>query len=574
MIFLDTRTLVLSTALAYLSLAAARLASRGAYRSVPGHSAWMLSDALIGVGAVFLALRGGPIPLSASLVGSYVFVIGGAELRYRGVRQFCGLAPPPLVSLLPYLIVLTTRLLPSPRMRAELFDLTMVYVGARTAWVLLQHRAVGLFSELRVLAVVAGLTAVGSLAQALILMAQPMVGNMFWADQWFLVAMACLSIVWSFLSLGLASDWIEARRVAALEAQRKSDERFRVLLEESPIPTAVLTAEGAFEQVNRKFVESTGFTLDDVPDEEHWWALACPDLDRRSEARSVWHDVVQLAEANAPERPHGEIVVDFRNASSRTLELHARRVDDRLLMMLVDVTELRGAVRAREKMVAEVSHDLKAPLAAITMVARVFAQTAPDANLASLANSIGRSASNMDRLIRHLLQAAILESGRLRLELVKTDVAELIKSVVEAVAPLATKRSIHIVCDVAPVSALCDGEGLTRVLTNLIENAIKYTEEGMITVRAEQTAGETLISVADTGHGIAPETLPHIFDRYFTTARGQQGIGLGLHISKEIVEAHGGRIWATSEPGKGSTFWFTLPHAPTPASPAISTPEE
>jgi PAS domain S-box-containing protein len=375
MILPDTRTLVLSMALTFLSLAAARLVSRRTYRSVPGHSAWTLSDALIGVGAVFLALRGGPISLGASLFGSYVFILGGAELRYRGVRQFCGLTPPALVSLLPYFIVLITRLLPSPSVRAALFDLTMTYVGIRTAWALLRSKEVSLFSEIRVLGVVAGLTAVGSLAQAIILMARPMAGNIFLAAPWFLAVMACLSIIWSFLSLGLASGWIEARRVAALEAQRKSDERSRVLLEESPIPTVVLTPEGAFEQVNRKFVESTGFTLDDVPDEEHWWALACPDLERRGQARSVWHEVIQRADTNAPKGPHSQIVVDFRKAPSRTLELHVRRVDDRLLMMLVDVTQLNAAVRAREEMMAAVSHELRSPLAAIRLGSQVLTET-------------------------------------------------------------------------------------------------------------------------------------------------------------------------------------------------------
>jgi signal transduction histidine kinase len=176
-----------------------------------------------------------------------------------------------------------------------------------------------------------------------------------------------------------------------------------------------------------------------------------------------------------------------------------------------------------------------------------------------MANSIHLTAINMDRLVRRLLEAAILESGRLRLDLATTDVAGLIRSVVDAAGPSATNRSTRIVSDIAPISVHCDREWLARALTNLIENAVKFTEEGTIVVRAEQNAGEVLISVADTGCGIAPEALPHIFDRYFTTARGKQGIGLGLPIAKEIVEAHGGRIWATSERGKGSTFWFTMP---------------
>jgi signal transduction histidine kinase len=516
------RTLILATALAYLSLAAARMVSRRTYRSVPGYSAWMLSDALIGIGVMFLALREGPISLGASLFGSYVFIIGGAELRYRGVRQFCGLSAPSLLSLLPYFIVLSTRLVPSPTVRAGLFDLTLTYVGTRTAWLLLRDH--------RILGVVAALTAVVSLIQAIILMTQPVVGNVFFADPWFLAGMSCLSIVWSFASLGWASRWLETRGA---------------LVDESPIPTVVMSLDGVFEHANRKFVETMGFKLDDLA----------------SDARSVWHHVVELAKTNPAEQSQGEIVVELHKGSPQTLELHARRVDDRMLMMLVDVTALKAAARARDEMVVEVSHDLKSPLNAMKLCIGLLERNAADAKVASLASSFRRSVSTMEQLVRQLLEAAILESGRLQLNLATTDVGALASSVVEAMRPLATSHSTDIVCDVPPVAMVCDSERLTRALSNLIENAIKFTKNGTIRVGAEKNLGETLISVTDTGCGIAPDTLPHIFERYFTTSRGHHGAGLGLHIAKGFIEAHGGRIWATSELGKGTTFWFTLPHS-------------
>jgi signal transduction histidine kinase len=105
-----------------------------------------------------------------------------------------------------------------------------------------------------------------------------------------------------------------------------------------------------------------------------------------------------------------------------------------------------------------------------------------------------------------------------------------------------------------------DRERVLQILSNLVANAIRYTPPGgVVTIRTERAGGETRIAVADTGPGVPADVVPHVFERYFTTARREGGTGLGLYIVKGLVEAHGGRVWLETEPGNGTTFYFSLP---------------
>jgi signal transduction histidine kinase len=231
---------------------------------------------------------------------------------------------------------------------------------------------------------------------------------------------------------------------------------------------------------------------------------------------------------------------------------------------------MKAAMQAREELVAAVSHDLRSPLAAIQLRAEAFMHNSQNDKLTSQLRSIRQAASNMERIIRELLDTASLEAGRLELELALVPIGRLLTSACEIASPLITRRSLKLDCDIGWLPEVrCDSERLTRVLVNLLDNAAKFTDEGTITIRAEARAGEVLVSVTDTGCGISSEAMPHIFDRFFTTTRAG-GTGLGLYMAKRIVEAHGGRIWVTSEVGQGSTFWFTIPQAPVDRAPALS----
>ena len=145
--------------------------------------------------------------------------------------------------------------------------------------------------------------------------------------------------------------------------------------------------------------------------------------------------------------------------------------------------------------------------------------------------------------------------------------------VIDALSPIARERGVTIERHIPPgASVRCDRERVTQVLSNLIANAIKFTrEKGAITIRAARSDSDLLFAVADTGAGDRARGAAHVFERYFTKDRGR-GTGLGLHIAKALVEAHGGRIWATSELDRGSTFFFTLPQQRMPET--VQRPEE
>jgi PAS domain S-box-containing protein len=229
-------------------------------------------------------------------------------------------------------------------------------------------------------------------------------------------------------------------------------------------------------------------------------------------------------------------------------------------------SEAETARRTRENLLAVVSHDLRNPLSAIATTAALLAKGDPLREPAGRTNKYGsnilRAAQRMDRLIVDLLDLAKIESGRLVIEPQSHDVASIVKDSIDILAPVASGRGLALTAE-APsndVRIFCDRERVLQVLSNLIGNALKFTSEGgTIAVTATDREGETTFSVADTGCGIAPDQIPHIFDRYWQAKSARDGIGLGLSIAKGLVEAHGGRIWVESNIGQGTTFFFTLP---------------
>ena len=237
------------------------------------------------------------------------------------------------------------------------------------------------------------------------------------------------------------------------------------------------------------------------------------------------------------------------------------------------------AVRARDDLIAVVSHDLKNPLSAILMQAELMLKRASVGSEETLhllrvgVERIRRSATHMKALIEDLLDLARIEAQRFALHLQSVESRVLLDEALLAASPLAEAKRITLAVELIDSPRLeADPERIFRVLSNLLGNAIKFTPEGgTITVRAEPRGDELLITVIDTGPGIAADHLPHVFERYWKARPASQaGAGLGLYIAKGIVEAHGGRIWAESSAG-GARLIFTLPltrRAATDSSPA------
>ncbi|KFE62359.1 ATP-binding protein [Hyalangium minutum] len=232
--------------------------------------------------------------------------------------------------------------------------------------------------------------------------------------------------------------------------------------------------------------------------------------------------------------------------------------------------ESRRATRAREDLLAVVSHDLRNPLNVVQMGAALLLRERPgvprDEHVFKHAGRIRDASDRALRLISDLLDWGRLEEGRLPLELREEESGTLLTDAVDSIRTLAENHQLSVMMDVPDDLpwVRCDRTRVLQVLGNLLGNAVKFTEAGgQLTVSARDQGGEVSFHVRDTGKGIAPEQLAYVFDRYWQAKdAASRGAGLGLAIAKGLVEAHGGRIWAESTPGKGSTFSFSLPCLP------------
>jgi signal transduction histidine kinase len=175
---------------------------------------------------------------------------------------------------------------------------------------------------------------------------------------------------------------------------------------------------------------------------------------------------------------------------------------------------------------------------------------------------VRRAADRMNRMIQDLLEVKRMESGHLSIDVKAESPDVLVNDTIDMLRPLASGSSIEMVASVAEnlPSVLADAARIQQVLSNLVGNAVKFTpRQGTITVAADLLDTEVRFAVIDTGPGIPPEQVPHIFGRFWQAkSSDRRGIGLGLAIAKGIVEAHNGRIWVESQVGLGSTFYFTL----------------
>ncbi len=234
------------------------------------------------------------------------------------------------------------------------------------------------------------------------------------------------------------------------------------------------------------------------------------------------------------------------------------------------VERAQRAVKARDDLVAVVSHDLKNPLNVIQMQAVLLRNLVgvgldePSLRLRASLDRVQRSVTHMDALVHDLQDLARIEAGRFAVRRQSELLDEMLGEALVILRPLAeAKRQVLHDPAEAGVTVLADRERVFQVLSNLVGNAIKFTPAGgRIALHVTVEADRVVVAVSDSGPGLAPEQLTQVFDRYWQASdTAREGTGLGLYIARGIVEAHGGRIWAESAAGSGATFKFTLPLA-------------
>lgn len=322
-------------------------------------------------------------------------------------------------------------------------------------------------------------------------------------------------------------------------------------------------------------------------------------------ARDVADDVIQTARDDADRDVAHRNQAAGQSAGESELE-SARKVDDELLQTARSEADaaleterderrrylaaflavernatdkdLRGerasadnALAVRDAFLANVSHDLRSLLAGLSLNATLAFDRAPEGPAGDLvrkhSETSQRLVERMNRLINDLLDVVSIEAGELAILPESVEVERLLQETIDSFEPIAHARRITLVADggTLPLRAVVDGGRILQVLANVVSNAIKFTPaEGRVSLHVRADGDHIHITVRDTGIGIAPEALRMVFERFRQVSTDRRGLGLGLHISKSIVEAHGGRMWVESELGAGSTFHVTLPASPPP----------
>ena len=242
------------------------------------------------------------------------------------------------------------------------------------------------------------------------------------------------------------------------------------------------------------------------------------------------------------------------------------------LTSLHDITERKRAEedgreldRMKSEFISNISHELRTPLHSIQGFTELMLEgEVPDPGTQKrFLTIIDKQSQRLGRLIANLLDISRLESGRFSIQKQRSSMANIIRDACQSSFVLASAKGISINEDIPQTlpEIEVDGERLTQVMVNLLGNAIKFSNDGSVTVKAELKNGDLLVQVVDQGIGIPKEAMSHLFDRFYRVEDPAEvgGAGLGLYISKQIIEAHGGDLWAESEHREGSTFSFTIP---------------
>jgi signal transduction histidine kinase len=273
--------------------------------------------------------------------------------------------------------------------------------------------------------------------------------------------------------------------------------------------------------------------------------------------------------ADVPDRFYPDDLRTFTTLASQAAvalcnaELYAEQMET--------VERLRELDQLKSAFLANMSHELRTPLNSILGFAQVITEGLDGPLTEDMVNDLNlieKNGRHLLNLINDVLDMAKIEAGRLSLDFETFDLGELVQDVLDTAAPLARNRSLDLQFEMDPTVNLklrADRFRIRQILLNLVGNAIKFTEEGGVTVRATRQEGVVRLGIQDTGIGIPPEKLEAIFEAFSqvdtSTTRKAGGTGLGLPISRRLVEMHGGRLWAKSRgvAGEGTLFWLELP---------------
>jgi PAS domain S-box-containing protein len=363
---------------------------------------------------------------------------------------------------------------------------------------------------------------------------------------------------------------------------RESETRYRKALDVETIGVIFFDNQHHVTRINPAFERMSGYSNDDVNRATFLWTGLLPtdhqqaaalraaqfDAEGRTTPREFefcrkdgtrWWGLVTATRVSSTEGV--KFVIDITDRKNNELARERAFASESAAR-----AQAEHATKARDEILAVLAHDLRNPMNAILASASMLALATEQKDREHRIGIIQRATQGMSRLVTDLLEMAHIDSGAFVVTKETVDLRALIREALELCEAQATAEQIvlraEIGDDVLPIVA--DRERLLQVLSNLVANALKFTGAGgTVSVRARNCDGGVQLSIKDSGAGISADDLPRIFDRFWQAKRASRaGAGLGLAICKGIVEAHGGRIWANSKDGHGTTFYIEIPNAP------------
>lgn len=357
--------------------------------------------------------------------------------------------------------------------------------------------------------------------------------------------------------LGTSLDNLRSRT----EALEESEEKYRLIVENASDIILTLTPEGDLALLNK---EISGCTQDELMVEGMQLLLKMHTEESRKkmeeEIEKVCHTKVTVTNLTVELRHKITGVPIYYLVNLTPMLDHEGNVKF-IQCVMRDVTELRRIEMMKDSLIRDVAHELKTPTAKFEMALEWFAKELKKKNeMEKYGQILEIMNSNTDRLMRtitSIMDLTKLESGMDKIEMADLDLNEVLLQVYQDLEPICKKKGLELEKKLSKSTLPMQGDRdmLYRVFVNLISNAVKFTPSGKITIKSEKTGDKMLASITDTGMGLAGEELEKIFERFYQKTASSMGIGVGLTISRDIVQLHHGKIWAESlGTGKGATF--------------------
>lgn len=368
------------------------------------------------------------------------------------------------------------------------------------------------------------------------------------------------------------------------KALQESRDHFKKVIEQSPLSMALVSMDGTIDYINRKAIETFGYLPGDIPVMERWWALAYPDEAYRAEVVAQWTGLVEKALLHNHEIERREYRVTCKDGSVKVVSIFGVWVANQVLAIFEDVTarheeeqrrlqaerDLRMALhqveqkeRSKSRFLAATSHDLRQPLYAAQLFADALGQGPLDDGQQASVRNVRQALQSMSEQLQMLLHMSRLEDSDVRIERIAIPAVEFLAGMADIYMPIARRAGVRLVLHAGGHLLHTDQGMLSRLVGNLIDNAVKFSPRGTVLVCVRRRQAGCLIQVRDNGQGIADIDHSTIFDDFYqigNSARDPKaGYGLGLSIVSRIAKVLGATVQVRSAVGCGSVFSVLLP---------------